>query len=439
LLDLRPYGNQLIPADELRKKQQAEREAQRTWQIWAERIEEWREDIESNISKRRERGLAELRAVAAVTAIPALESLLSPLSAAYAEEVVQVLRRIPDRASTESLVRHAVGAPWEAVVDAAATELRRRPKHEYVPMLLDALERPLLTRFTVRQTAAGVVHDQVVVRETEAANFVLQGRVIDTRNSVTSAESVAQARQRAARIQRDVDFQNQRVASNNERVIRVLQQATGEILRQDASAWWQWWDDYNDNYIEEKPKPTYVSTSTAVLPQVSTPIAHECFPAGTLVWTELGLLAIEQVEPGDRVVAQDVATGELSLRPVTERTTRPRVEVMSIEVDGETIVATKGHPFWVNGQGWVMSRHLESGMRLHTMYGYREVKSAKRLPDRQICYNLLVDGFGTYFVSQVAVLVHDGTDRAVPPISIPGLARREMPDTLTAQGSRKRS
>lgn len=436
LLDLRAYGDQLISVEEFHEKQQAEREAQQAWETWSTRIEDWRSAIESNNSKRRERALAELRAVSSVQAIPALESLLSPISTSYALEVVKILSRIPERPSTDSLVRHAVGAPWESVVFAAANELKQRPKHEYVPTLLDALEKPLLTRFSIRQTAGGVVHDQMVMRETEDASFVVQGRVIaPTADPIANAGSLAEARARAVQIQRNVDVGNQRIASSNERVMRVLQQATGEILRQDANAWWQWWDDYNDNYTDEQLKPTYVSTSTTVLRQVSTPrtsISSECFPAGTLVWTELGLLPIESVRPGDRVVAQDVASGELALRPVTERTTRPPVEVMKLKLGAETIIATKGHPFWVNGQGWVMARHLEAGMKIHTMRGCLELKSAERLPDRQICFNLLVDGFGTYFVSPSAVLVHDGTDRNVPPVSVPGLAGH---DAVSARAS----
>ncbi len=436
LLELRAYGDQLITAKEFREKQQAERAALQAWKSWANKIDDWRQAIESDNSKRRERALAELRSVSSAEAIPALESLLSPLSAAYALEVVKVLSSIDERSSTESLVRHAVGAPWEQVVDAAASALKQRPKHEYVPVLLDALERPLLTRFTIRQTPGRVIHEQVVVRETEAASFVTRGRVIAAGGDPTaSAGALMQARNRAAQIQREVDSSNQRIASSNERVIRVLQQATGEILRQDTNAWWQWWDDYNDNYIEDRPKPTYVSTSTTVLPQISTPIASECFPAGTLVWTEQGLLPIESVQPGDRLVSQDAATGELALRPVTNRTTRPPVEVMSVKLDGQTIIATKGHPFWVNGQGWIMARHLEPGMQVHTMQGGLEVKSAERLPERQICYNLLVDGFGTYFVSPSAVLVHDGTDRNVPPVPVPGLVRRSLTSAIAQPGN----
>ncbi len=198
-----------------------------------------------------------------------------------------------------------------------------------------------------------------------------------------------------------------------------------EILKADANAWWQWWDDYNDNYIDEQPKATYVSTRSTVLPQMSSTIpqvSSECFPAGTLVWTELGLLPIETVQPGDRVVSQDVKTGQLSLRPVTERTVRPPVEVMNIKLGETTIVATKGHPFWVNNRGWTMARHLEPGMQVHTMQGAAKILFAERLPDRRVCYNLLVDGFGTYFVSDLAVLVHDGTDRDAPTVLIPGLA-----------------
>jgi hypothetical protein len=99
---------------------------------------------------------------------------------------------------------------------------------------------------------------------------------------------------------------------------------------------------------------------------------------------------------------------------------------MRIVMGEKGIDATKGHPFWVNGKGWTMARHLEDGMRVHTMQGAVEILSAERLPDRQVCYNLLVDEFGTYFVSELAVLVHDGTDRDAPTVSVPGLAVEQV-------------
>ena len=51
-----------------------------------------------------------------------------------------------------------------------------------------------------------------------------------------------------------------------------------------------------------------------------------CLAAGTPVWTDQGLLAIEKISVGDRVLAQDIETGELGYKPVLRTTTRPLID-----------------------------------------------------------------------------------------------------------------
>jgi hypothetical protein len=46
-----------------------------------------------------------------------------------------------------------------------------------------------------------------------------------------------------------------------------------------------------------------------------------CFVAGTLVDTEVGLRPIESIKEGERVWAQDVATGEIALKAVLSAVT----------------------------------------------------------------------------------------------------------------------
>ena len=62
------------------------------------------------------------------------------------------------------------------------------------------------------------------------------------------------------------------------------------------------------------------------------PVAHSCFAVGTKVWTLTGLRPIEQIKPGDRVLSQDVETGELQYKPVVMATVRPTNRIMKIDL-----------------------------------------------------------------------------------------------------------
>jgi hypothetical protein len=423
-LNLRRVGDRWLTAEDVETQRRATSASQKAFREWERQIFGWRRHIEGGVSKRREKALGELRAVSSVDAIGALESSLSPLSSEYALEVVEILSRISGRSSTDSLVRHALGAPWEDVAVAAADALKPRPKENYVPALLGALQKPLVTMFQIRSGRNGVVHEHIVMEENEDRNILVRGNFLDRRNNGDLA-SLGQAQLRARRINEDIRETNQQRNSTNSRTFATLERTTGEVLRQDASAWWQWWDDYNDIYTSEEPKPTEVRDERYVFAQPSVPAlptaSCECFQSGTMVWTESGKRPIEEIQPGDRVVAQDPSTGEVSLKPVIRRTVRPPGYMMSITIDGTTIVATRGHPFWVNHYGWKMARQLEPGQEVHSLQGALVVDATERIGERLAAYNLVVEDFGTYFVTDKAILVHDNTGRANSEAIVPGL------------------
>ena len=94
-----------------------------------------------------------------------------------------------------------------------------------------------------------------------------------------------------------------------------------------------------------------------------------CFSPGTKVWTLTGRQAIETLKVGDRVLAQDVESGELAYKPVLAVTTASPWTADEICLGSDTIVTTPSHPFWVAGQGWRMTKQLAAGSRLHTLSG----------------------------------------------------------------------
>ena len=137
----------------------------------------------------------------------------------------------------------------------------------------------------------------------------------------------------------------------------------------------------------------------------------KCFVAGTLVLTASGLMAIEQIKAGDLVYAADAETLEVSLKPVLETYIRETSSLIHIMVNGEEIISTYDHPYYVNKKGFVSAELLWIGAELLNRAGnilcveqiYREVldNSGGKV------YNLNVDENHTYFVGLNAVLVHN--------------------------------
>ena len=138
--------------------------------------------------------------------------------------------------------------------------------------------------------------------------------------------------------------------------------------------------------------------------------SNYCFVAGTLVQTEDGSKPIEEIEVGDRVWAWDEETGEIALKPVLETYVNETDELIHVFVNGEEIVSTPGHPFYSPVKGWTDAVHLRAGDILVLVNGEYVVveKVQHEILEAPInVYNFNVEGFHTYYVSRIGVLVHN--------------------------------
>lgn len=90
--------------------------------------------------------------------------------------------------------------------------------------------------------------------------------------------------------------------------------------------------------------------------------AH-CFPAGTLVSTPSGAVAVETLQPQMRVLTIDRATGEVGTSVV--RATHSHVDEKGlVEIGtaaGRRVRATRDHRFYVPAVGWIEARDLRPG------------------------------------------------------------------------------
>ncbi|CAM2069556.1 Pretoxin HINT domain-containing protein [Sulfidibacter corallicola] len=133
-----------------------------------------------------------------------------------------------------------------------------------------------------------------------------------------------------------------------------------------------------------------------------------CFVAGTLVATAAGLIPIEDVQVGDQVWSYRERSGEIELNEVLELHRREAKRLVELTIDGESIVTTEEHPFYVIGHGWKGAIHLEPGDRVLDRAKAAAVVDAKwvRLTDAPV-YNFTVAGNHNYYVSRELVLVHN--------------------------------
>jgi len=146
-----------------------------------------------------------------------------------------------------------------------------------------------------------------------------------------------------------------------------------------------------------------------------------CFVAGTLVLTTIGLVAIENIQPGDMVYAKEAVGVEQSVDVSQDSETAPVLEVFSHEVDetyvvtvdGEDIETTSNHPFYDENGEQVEAKDLEEGDELTTEDGdTATVDSVECIHHDEpvMVYNFCVMEDHTYFVGEHGVLVHNDCD-----------------------------
>jgi hypothetical protein len=390
------------------------------------------------VGKQREKAIASLHAIDDPTVIPAIESCLHRHQEGFGEELAKLLITFPQHEATQSLVRFAVVSPYLSVRDQAIEELKKRPLHDYVPTLLAGLIAPLRAQYQFQTDARGSIrYQQVFKQEQPDTTLVRYLEQLYRPQVVQIAKPGGMGKQKAAvanwyfdaLIQSDVEIEITRLRlltnasrlaadHQNDRVIDVLAHVTGQQLPREAEQWWKWWQEYNQVHY---PKPVRRLYAYSVRPYLARAGSASCFAKGTVVWTERGLLPIETIEPGDRVLSQEPDSGELAFKVVTDTTVRPPAEASTLSILGESITTTLGHPLWVTGQGWEMAKQVKPGDQLHGVHGVLVVSTIDRLPNKIEAHNLIVEDFGTYFVGNCGVLVHDNTYRKPTQAVVPGL------------------
>lgn len=91
-----------------------------------------------------------------------------------------------------------------------------------------------------------------------------------------------------------------------------------------------------------------------------------CFVAGTLVWTDNGLVPIEEIRVGDRVLSQSEDNGGRIYKRVSktfflENKKIIFLKIKNSEAEEVDILVTPNHPIWVSGKAWTAAELLVFG------------------------------------------------------------------------------
>jgi hypothetical protein len=437
-LKLRNFRGRLMTKEQIDAFKKASNDYQRALRTWGPRLSQLRREIDASPAGQESDAWQQVAAISDPDAVPAMEKMLLRVDESLQHHLINTMGNINEQGCSDVLVRLSLNSKNSVLRQLAAENLANHSMYAYAPQYLERLESPIEYVNTLNSLGDSVIsHTRMrqerpddainVIQSTSAGLTIINAP--DFRETVAYRRMVAteMARQRLkmARTVQAVEQKNAQVRLANERVFSALRASTGQELGDVPKLWWDWWKQYNE-YLVPDNKKEYHLTSTeyrqGVVRRLPPVRRFECFPAGTLVHTEIGKQAIETIRPGDRVLSQDSETGELSYRVVTEKTVRPPSETMQIEVAGELITATLGHPFWVVGKGWTMAKDLNPGDRLHGISGSKPIDVIEGGVKSE-AHNLIVDTTNAYFVGEAGFLVHDNRIRAATSVPVPGWKR----------------
>lgn len=442
-LGLEWHAGRLLTRAQIQAEKQAKGERLQAMRKWRPRLLAFRRDIESGTPDKiaqAERGLKQISDPDVIGVLEATFALNGDGDKIVAlnRALVETVGRFQDPRATQVLLRRAMAGEPAAVRDLAIEQLKKRPMHAYVPQLIAALPGKATTRFHVFVLPGGtVLHEHEVTLEGRHAVVSLKLDATMTPGDAAAAATVTprtlgREMVRAAAIENQVAATKQQLDFVRDRAQTVLARTTGFENVDDPELWQRQYDEYRGAETTTTAKPRFEFVNRQYEGYATPPVDQtvtitrampscECFPKGTPVWTTGGPRPIEELQIGDRVLSQDTVTGELTYKPVQSTTLRRSLPLCALELDGETLEVTPGHPFWVAGEGWKMARQLEPGARVHAVRGPVEVLANQ--PGRTLeAYNLVVSEFHTYFVGDTMLLVHDNAPLGEQGERLPGLA-----------------
>jgi hypothetical protein len=450
-LGLRKYQGSLLTKAEVEQAKKETRLIREAERKWGPKLKQIKLALSQDDAAGRQAALDELEAIRDPPALPLVEKMFADGSTDAALLVVEMYARDAAQQSTDALVRLAIHAHDAAVREKAASELRYRPMESYMPALIGALAAPIELSlradverggptfkrydgyaYTGRLTVGlyGVVRlsgnytnrdvlfwayemkpfsgslftgyrpdrhqvEYVLSRESpdSTAPYEFHGGFEAVGSGGIDGQETESIRRSVAALEKRIDEVNVASAEMNLRIDAAIREATkGNAADQPTKVekaadvrprlWWDWWQQQLN--------------------------LNNYFAKGTEVWTQLGILPIEEVLVGDRVLTKNVDTGELAFNLVVGVDVQSKRQVTAVEVGSRTLVATPDQPLFVPDEHWRRAGELKPGTEIECLAGKQSVRSV-RAGTADGMYSLLIANQPNYFVDQQGVLVHDAT------------------------------
>jgi hypothetical protein len=444
-LKLKNYRGMLLTSDEIDNVKQNEKDFDEAAKSWLPKLTKLKHSIEHGNADEREAALRELKAIQDPRAIPSLEEVFG-VETGIGLEVVDVLAKMNVDEAAAPLARMAVQSSDQYVREKAAEALQRRPYETYVPMLIGRLAAPIEMSVDVsvvpgkqkwqkvqwEEFTGQVVpffydkyrlhsayqRSDVVAWTFETApksGYMMTENVPDhlrykyslSRDSPDSDRPVErlgtiddQSTKKKSRksesigdVEQRVNDANAKQAALNEKIHAALNAATGANLPPGNSPrgqfedvkpklWWDWWKQksHTDRY----------------------------FAAGTLVWTELGLLPIEQILVGDRVLTRDAASGDLTFQLVIATNSQSKGSFRVVSFGSGTLTVTSDQQFHSASKGWKRVDELEATAQID---GLVEPHAIDDIADGSVTagFAIVTPKAADFFVGEQGILAHDAT------------------------------
>lgn len=135
-----------------------------------------------------------------------------------------------------------------------------------------------------------------------------------------------------------------------------------------------------------------------------------CFIAGTMVLTTMGLVAIENIKAGDKVISTNEDTFETAEKTVVETYVREVTKLVHLTINNELIITTVDHPFYVKEYGFINAGELLVGDKVVNANGETCLVENVHVEITEVpetVYNFQVEDFHTYHVGNGGILVHN--------------------------------
>lgn len=133
-----------------------------------------------------------------------------------------------------------------------------------------------------------------------------------------------------------------------------------------------------------------------------------CFTGDTPILTSSGLVNIQDLKIGDKVISYNEVTKRNEEKAITNIKSHEEYDLYYIITCTDTVRCTYDHPFYIKDKGKVLSRNLRAGNILIDKDGNeRRIQSiAYSIEDTEIVYDIAVEDSDTYYVGKDSILVY---------------------------------